>query len=209
MKRFLFVTFLLLFSLSPTTAQESRTVWNSSTGSTVELFQSGAKPVRIRLTATDKKPLDYTVAGVNQNGFTYKAGKSTIVATYTGRDEITLKNSDAMHVFRWTKRGGQAAYPVPSSESCEKTYWRNEDRSKLFLMLNTPREVSLMLNYRAGSKTVYLALPARWIEYPKRLEYKDQGGMKTIRFLNPMLCKLGSTFFFQSHPDYEDKKKSP
>lgn len=207
MKRFFLVALLLVFLGCPISAQERRTVWNSSTGSTVELFQSGTKPTRLRLTAADKKPLDYAVTGVNQNGFTYRAGKSVIVATYTGRDEITLKNSDAMHIFRWTKRGGQAAYPVPNIESCEKTYWRNEDRSKLFLMLNTSREVSLMLNYRAGDKTVYLALPARWVEYPKRLEYKDQGGLKTVRFLNPMLCKLGSTFFFQSHPDYEDKKK--
>lgn len=200
-----FALSILLFLILCCSVQAQESVWNSSTGSAVKmLVGADGRPTRVTLIADGKKPLQYQIINVSKNGFSYMAGQAKMEARYTGTDELTITNTSGSGVFRWTKRNGRAQNPIPSGEECEKTFWRNEDRSRIYMMLSTPTSASIMINSKVGGKSRIVAYPAGWIEYPKRLSY-GTSNKTTLRFLNPMLFKVGRSFFFQSHPDYEDK----
>lgn len=193
--------FLCLLLTQLCLAQQQVSVWNSSTGSKVQIFlNSEADPVKVRLLAKGQQPRDYPVSRVSQNWFEYRAGNATMRATFASADEILLKATDGSNSYRWTRQGGKTAYPIPDGDKFGRTYWRTEGSQKKLLLVLSPRACSVMTATPLQGKQSYKAFRAHWTDYPKIM--KVEGG-QTFRFLNPMLLKSGSTYWYQSHGDYE------
>ena len=199
MSRFL-VFLLLVVSIQVCGAQEGVSVWNSCTGSTVEIFlDSKADPVKLQLVVAGREPRDYRVSKVSENWFEYQAARTTMRASFLSANEIEV--SGGGNNYRWTRRNAKLAFPIPNGEKCEKTYWRTDGSEKKYLLLLSPDSCSVMSAIPSQGKKRYRAYQAKWVEYPKTLLVKTEPP-RTFRFLNPMLFKDGSTHWYQS-----DEKK--
>lgn len=204
-RAFLYLTSLLLLG-GVCLAQPGVSQWNSSTGSTVEIFlNANSDPTGVRLSAKGKKPLEYSVSKVTETWFEYVAGNTTMRATFTAEDEITLTASSGGNSYRWTRRNGKARYPIPNTDQHERCYWRTEGSQKKYLTVLSPQAASVMIAEPVQGKQRYKAYRCQWLDYPKTLQI-GTSPPRTLRFLNPMLLRDGSTYWFQSDSRYEDKK---